>query len=45
MLVATPPMRNSRSVRVAFCTTSVQFAPAECTITLASSESKAALVL
>ena len=45
MLVATPPMRNSRKVRAAFCTTSVQFAPVECTMTLASSELKAALVL
>jgi hypothetical protein len=28
MLVATPPIRNSRSVRVALCTTSVQLPPA-----------------
>ena len=28
MLVATPPTRNSRSVRVALCTTSVQSPPA-----------------
>jgi hypothetical protein len=45
MLVATPSMRNSRNVRAAFCTTSAQTADGECTITLASSESKAALVL
>ena len=44
MLVATPPMRNSRSVRVALCTTSVQLPTGECTMTLASSESKAVLV-
>ncbi len=44
MLVATPPMRNSRKARAAFCTTSRHSAPVECTITLASSESKAALV-
>ena len=45
ILVATPAMRNSRKARAAFCTTSGQLAAGECTMTLASSESKAALVL
>jgi hypothetical protein len=43
ILVSTPAMRNSRRARAAFRTTSDQLALSECTMTLASKESKAAL--
>ena len=45
ILVSTPAMRNSRKARAAFCTTSGQLVLGELTMTLASRESKAALVL